>query len=173
MSAPMSDSCRSPTSVAQTGVIRRFDPARDALDESLADRAVLVARQLRAASAPFVCSWSSMSKTCRQRLKRDACTPEPALRAMTNAQIRDESELAGRQALRHWMVHDANALILVNRRRLCSGHGHSGLMPRQSGCARDRAGTRGRCQKSTPRVGRKQFPSTLPLRRQGTGAHVR
>ena len=32
---------------SQTGCVVRVDPARDALDESLADRAVLVARQLR------------------------------------------------------------------------------------------------------------------------------
>ncbi|MGA9281918.1 MAG: hypothetical protein WBW00_11620 [Pseudolabrys sp.] len=31
----------------QSCVIRRLDPARDALDESLADRTVLIARKLR------------------------------------------------------------------------------------------------------------------------------
>ena len=47
ISAPMSDSCRLPTSAFNSVHVGHLDPARDALDEGLADRAILVARKLR------------------------------------------------------------------------------------------------------------------------------
>ena len=55
---------------------RGVDPARDAFDEGLADRAVLVARQLRSLGRLGLVLIEHY-EAVDNRLKRDACTPFP------------------------------------------------------------------------------------------------
>ena len=66
-----------PDKLPQTGYIACFNPAADVLDESLADRAVLVARKLRSLGSTglFLVQHARLSA---MRLTRDACTPFPA-----------------------------------------------------------------------------------------------
>ena len=62
--------------ISQTGSVARLDPAGDTFDKCLADRAVLVARQLRSLGRLGLVLVEHY-EAIDNRLKRDACTPFP------------------------------------------------------------------------------------------------